>query len=959
MLFLKFCVILRATNVRTIMRQLYRTGLLAIAVLLMPLLVLAQNLTDELSLEMIPSGDTAKVYTKENPLIFEDDEDLWPYSFLSENHEEMGFNIDLVKMVLEKLDIPYVIRLKERSEVLEDLRTGRADLSLGMEAGFHNPYGKFGKTVIQLFTHSVVWPKGKPQTIFTLDDLSEQKVMVHDGSFSHHLMQDRGWGENAIPCGDMKETIMQLSQRQNGQMVWNTGSLRWLLRIYHIDDLQIAPVDMEDGTYKFMSNDEHLLARVDSIVNVLAADGRMSSLRTKWFYPDQLLTHVPSWFWNIVNAGVLLVALLLVAVLLLRRSEKNAIESARQRTNRLSLIMNSCLLSIWLYDTEEKRFMWVDKTGSIGSNYNVEEFIKRLGRDSYNTLIAGMAKVIEKKVPTETVELISHPEDRPSVGNRSYRVTISVLRQHHGRVKTAIGVCADVTDEIVTKTSMRERLMHYQSVFDIAMVDMFCYDANGNLIEMNERAQRTFGMTLNEAKERKVNILNIIGKDEFDSNSDDYLYASIFMDREDFNRGQRTSTVHSNMVYELQLVPVRSANGKLRALYGSGRDVTEVVNTYRKVQASLQRVQHANKEVTDYVQNINYVMGVGGVRLVQYSPRDHTLIIFSSLDTVQHTLTQSRCMSLVDDHFRKTAMRALNTMDSMSNKVVDAEITTHLRIKGHPLYLYFRFVPTFDGKGNVVNYFGMCRDQSDIKITETLLERQTARAKEVEDLKNSFLRNMSYEIRTPLATVVGFAELFEQDHSPGDEDLFVSEIKNNSSHLLTLINDILFLSRLDAHMIEMKKQTLDFSKTFDGYCHMGWAQYQREGVNYVVENHYDQLVLDIDDTNMGRIIEQVVANAAKYTTKGTVRTRYDYINDKLMIAVEDTGCGMSAETLAKVYERFASGDHHGTGLGLPICKELLEQMGGKIEITSKVGKGTTVWITLPCEAMSVDRRQEI
>ena len=133
----------------------------------------------------------------------------------------------------------------------------------------------------------------------------------------------------------------------------------------------------------------------------------------------------------------------------------------------------------------------------------------------------------------------------------------------------------------------------------------------------------------------------------------------------------------------------------------------------------------------------------------------------------------------------------------------------------------------------------------------------------------------------------------------------------------------------------------------------------KDGVNYVVENHYEQLVVEIDDANLGRIIEQIAANAAQHTYSGTVRARYDYINGKLMIAIDDTGNGMSPEKLSQIYERFSSGNHTGTGLGLPICKELAEQMGGSIDINSEEGKGTTVWITIPCTAQAKERKKQL
>ena len=482
---------------------------------------------------------------------------------------------------------------------------------------------------------------------------------------------------------------------------------------------------------------------------------------------------------------------------------------------------------------------------------------------------------------------------------------------------------------------------------------MIYYDKNGLIADMNERAQHTFRMPLIQAIKMKLGLKDALNDDDFDFKHFDYFYSTLFVTPDGKNSDIKAP---NTMFYEMQLVPVHNEYSQLQCIYGTGRDVTEVVETYRALQESISRVQEATQKVTDYGQNINYVMGVGGVRMAFYSPHSHTLTIYKGLDVVQHQLTQSRCMTLVSDLSKRTAMRTLNVMDSLTNQSVNADIITTLTIHGKPLYLEFRFVPVEDSEGKIDGYFGQCRDISELKQTEKLLLKETKRAQEVEDLKNSFLRNMSYEIRTPLNAVVGFAELFEQAHSPEDEEIFIQQIKHNSAHLLDLINNILFLSRLDAHMIELETKPVDFALTFEGHCHMGWASYQKEGVSYVVENHYAHLNIEIDDTNVGRIIEQLTANAALHTEKGMVKARYDYMNGQLNIAVEDTGMGMSEETLSHIYERFSTSSHEGTGLGLPICKELVEQMGGTIEISSIEGKGTTAWVTLPAKATVVDRK---
>ena len=254
-------------------------------------------------------------------------------------------------------------------------------------------------------------------------------------------------------------------------------------------------------------------------------------------------------------------------------------------------------------------------------------------------------------------------------------------------------------------------------------------------------------------------------------------------------------------------------------------------------------------------------------------------------------------------------------------------------------------------------YFGMCRDISELKHVEEKLAQETLRAQEVEVVKNAFLHNMSFEIRTPLNTVVGFAELFQMDHSAEDEIVFINEIKENSAKLLKLINDILFLSRLDADMITMKTHPVDIAKVVESKCEQFWGKDKKPGVDYIFKNPFRKLVLEIDESNLDIIVDKIVTNAVEYTTEGSVMLRYDYIGDQLVVAVDDTGVGIPKNTLKHIFERFVTGDGNNSkaGLGLSICHDLIEHLGGSINIKSTVGKGTSVWFSIPCKLLESDR----
>jgi signal transduction histidine kinase len=287
------------------------------------------------------------------------------------------------------------------------------------------------------------------------------------------------------------------------------------------------------------------------------------------------------------------------------------------------------------------------------------------------------------------------------------------------------------------------------------------------------------------------------------------------------------------------------------------------------------------------------------------------------------------------------------------------EIEIHDK-QGRPIWLMFNMVPIINDDGQVDRYFGMCRNVTDLVETEQRLVVETKKAQETELLKQSFLTNMSYELRTPLNTVVGFAELFEAEHEPEDEPFFVEQIKSSSNTLLQLINDVLLLSRLDAGMEEYKKAEVDFELIFSNYCQVDTIA-EGSKAEVVVDHPYKSLVVDIDVQHLGMAIERLCKLAAFYAKKGVVKTSYEYRRGELTISVEDNGVGVPPEVIPHFFDRFTrskAGILYGTGLDLPIIKALTEQMGGSVEMTSELGKGSTVWISVPCEAKNIERRRD-
>ncbi len=901
-------------------------------------------------------NDSTRVFTEEHPLVFEDAWDLWPYSFLNEAGDPVGYNIDLLKLIMKRLDIPYIVKLKPTSEALKDLKSGYADLMCGMEADFHDDYAKYGKSVIQLFTHSLVHQKGEQPAVKATEDLASYRVLVHTGAFSHHLMINHGWGDNAIPYNDMQEAVQKAHIDPNSQVLWNTMSLKWLINKFKYDNLDLSPVDMQHGEYKFMSNDQVLLNRIDSVFTLLNSEGQFQAIQNKWFYPDRQDSGIPTWIWYVAIILVILIIASLIYYSFYRMRERKMTRDIIKSNKRLALILKTSKVKIWIYHIANRTITALDNDGQPEATQPSVEYFKQTNPQDFERLKNAIESIARGKEDKVTLNILA--KDSPEEPEfRNFTAELSVLhRDKNGKPTDLIGTRSDVTEERIKQQKVKDMMLRYQNIFNSTMIDMIAYDENGIINDLNDKSLQALNRTKEEIQAAHISISDVLGW-EVNLETLDTLYLTQIYKSVDDGRPLNRILQRPELYYELKIEPVRDENGKLLAIYGTGRNVTENAKSYSSLQHNMRLLKDANLEMSRYIKNIDYVLKNGNVRITTYSPSLHTMNIYSEIGHVQHRLTQTRAIQLTDEEYKNKALRLLNNMDNLTAASINTSIKTVLRAPGgKQLFLQLSFIPTFDKDGNVKGYFGMCRDVSDIKATEADLARETVKAQEVETVKNAFLHNMSYEIRTPLNTVVGFAELFEMEHAPEDEVVFTSEIKESSSMLLKLINDILFLSRLDARMIEFKYSPTDFAAIFDARCQAAVFRCQQPGVNYEYDNPYNSLIVNIDEQNLGIVIDQIVRRAAETTTSGQVRCRYDYTGEHLMIAVQDTSNGISEENLKHIFERFTAIDDKSTGLGMSICQELVNQMGGKITIKSTVGEGTIVWISIPCSCSKLDRK---
>ena len=443
-------------------------------------------------------SENTKIYTEEYPLVYEDAEDLWPYSFLNDEGQPEGFNIDLVEKLLKELNIPYVIRLKPQQEAFEDLKTGKSDLTLGLAAGFHDAYGHYGRHTITLFTQSVATPKKNHLEIKTFRDLGKDglKVIVNDSSLCHHLMLDYGWGDNAVISRDMKKSVQQVSTEEKGQIVWNTLSLKWLIKRYHLDNLLVTPVNMPHGEYRFMSNDQHLLDLLDEAYADLHIKDEIEPIENKWIYPEHQEKNTPDWIWLLIGIASLLLVIAIVYFVSYQLRIRRIMKTNEQLNRRLALINETTKVRIWTYDVNDHEFSWRNENGKVAYTYTMEEFSQRYSEDDFKHLKDALDRLISqhkdaKGHEEEEVTLELKAKDLEDGDNelRNFVVVVSVLRRDKdGKPSVIIGTKKDVTEARRLKRLEDERTLRYWSIFYSQDAAIILFDKLGVIQDISPKA---------------------------------------------------------------------------------------------------------------------------------------------------------------------------------------------------------------------------------------------------------------------------------------------------------------------------------------------------------------------------------------------------------------------------------------------------------------------------------------
>lgn len=493
----------------------------------------------------------------------------------------------------------------------------------------------------------------------------------------------------------------------------------------------------------------------------------------------------------------------------------------------------------------------------------------------------------------------------------------------------------------------------------------------GVVTSWNRSAERIFGYSASEAIGKPVSSLT--WRVEEDENDLDLLRR--------IRRGERvdhyeTVRVHKNgrrILVSLSMSPITDSTGALIGVAKIARDITARVSMEESLFASGERVRLLTEQeaqtraasladrrfrelIEDAPDGVLQIDGSGKISLANRAAE----ILFG--------YTREELLRLAVDELVPEGQRA-NHARHRANFIqagVSRPMGLGLNLFGRrkdgsefPVEISLSHVKAPSG----VSVTAVVRDVTERKrmeehvraLQEGYMAELQARQKEAErlnQLKNEFLASVSHELRTPLHTIIGFTDLlteeFEGPLNPTQRE-FVSHIRRDSDHLLGLINDVLDLSRIEAGRLELHMKSLSLHNAISEAISAIQSQANTKSV-LVCGDDLGELHVVADPIRLRQILYNLLSNAVKFTPHGGQVSVQAERNGRMVgVTVADTGVGISPDDQSKIFDRFyqASNKSGGAGLGLAICKQLIELQGGSISVQSEPGRGSRFHFDLP------------
>lgn len=505
----------------------------------------------------------------------------------------------------------------------------------------------------------------------------------------------------------------------------------------------------------------------------------------------------------------------------------------------------------------------------------------------------------------------------------------------------------DITENVLSKNLLKQSEERNRLIMNSGFNAIINIDTQGKITFWNERAELIFGWKVEEVigKTLTETIIPEIHKKGHLEGMKYYLktgHGPVLNKQLELSALRKSG---EEFPIEISIIPIEQDGKKFFCSFI--QDISE-----RKRAEQNLKVQE--EKYRNIIANMNLgLLEVNNEEVIQYANQSFCDVSGYEIDDLIGKKPSSLFL------FNKNNINLIDSHIALRRKGVSSVYQVQAKNKhGELRWWAISGAPNYDDKGNLIGSIGIHLDITDQKNMEEALKKEKEKAQEASKAKEAFLANMSHEIRTPLNAIIGFLrELAKQDLSSTQKH-FVDNSNKASKHLLSIINNILDISKIEAGEMSLDIKDFSLQQTINNVVNVLQPKAYQKNIE-LSSIFFGNIspVFKGDPLKIEQILYNLIGNSLKFTNKGEIRIECQLLEDKpnkqkIKISIIDSGIGMSEDFINKIYKKFYQEDATiarkvgGTGLGMAITKELVKLMQGRIIIESKKEKGTKIDITL-------------
>ncbi len=533
---------------------------------------------------------------------------------------------------------------------------------------------------------------------------------------------------------------------------------------------------------------------------------------------------------------------------------------------------------------------------------------------------------------------------RHFVTNQPILVDYTLFLVKHPETNEPLGI-ATITRDIRDRKQAEEALREQEAALrDRNALLNSILESTPDFIVVKDREGRHVALNSNLANFIGKPIKEIIGKNDWEILPPDTAREIMAKDRlimgagitetyeEDVSGGEKTTTFFTTKS------PWRDTNGNILGIIATTRDITD----RKQVENAIKQSEERYRSLIAAISQIVWTTDAEGRCPDLPSWRAYTgqteaeVVGFGWLDTIH------------PDDRERTAQAWMEAVQTKTLYDIEYRIRG---ADGNYRYFQARGIPILNEDGSIREWVGTSMDIHDRKQTELVQAKAKEAAEAANRAKSEFLANMSHELRTPLNGIMGYAQILQRSKLLNEEERSrIDVIYQCGSHLLTLINDILDLSKIEAQKVELQPTDFHFPAFLQGVAEMCRIRAELKGIQFHFPSSPELPIgIRADEKRLRQVLINLLSNAIKFTDEGSVTFIVSFATEgKIRFEVRDTGTGIAQDQLQAIFEPFEQvGDRRrqteGTGLGLAISKRIVELMGSTIQVQSEMNVGSIFW----------------